>query len=357
MDDLFYNRIDDFVYGECSEEEFSEFEKHMESCKKCKEEYELAVSVKLAMSSMPKITPPADFSEMLNKRLDSEISKPVKIRPSVYRKYSAVAACVALVAVLGIDSAKLTDDAFYVPFDTLPVSSVPENYINHVPESSLQEDVVAVIPSTSAENVQIDPIQKASTNKLLPEKVAVPESDYNVQKNKTVIYSTENKSEDSVYIQNDIPKYMDPRENVVLASTVEKEYQIKAVKPEDVPVKQRDLQAEFALLENPKTGNIIATPATLASLEGVQIQEIKSNGTGAHEYGVGSGSIFISSEDQNTVNELLNKYQSQEDHSVYYFTGENFDSFTNELEDNGINYEKRLISQDGSNVAFKVVAS
>jgi len=412
---MFFDRIDDYVYGDCTDEEFKLFEEHMNSCMKCKEEYEFSLSIKKAMSSMPEITPPADFSKSLNERLDKELIKPV--RPSVYKRYSVAAACVALVAILGVDTVKLTKDTVvndsHLPFDKNDISSVPEKLT--VPEDEqlpLQNEPAIVF--TVPENVNTIPVSEASTTPKLPENKVVisnqdklpvkPEPEFNsVPKKNTEekknnhtysdnvhettplpIVETKKKSEPVivkkdevkqeeqnteipeipevttphktfVYEKNNIPEYMDPREHVVLASVVENEYATTGVNLEDLPVKERDLRAEFALLENPKTGNIIATPATVASLDGVQIQEVKSNRKGSDEYGVGSGSIFISAKDIEFVNKILIKYTTGEENSTYFLTGDNFKSFTDELEMNGISFEKRLISQEGKNIAFKVV--
>lgn len=408
---MFFDRIDDYVYGDCTDEEFKIFEEHMNTCMKCKEEYEFSLSIKKAMSSMPEITPPADFSKSLNERLDKELIKPV--RPSVYKRYSVAAACVALVAILGVDTVKLTKDTVvndsHLPFEKNDISSVPEKLA--VPEDEqlpLQNEPAIVF--TVPENVNTTPVSEASTTLKLPENRVViskpdklpakPESEFNLvsekkneEKKNNTYFGNENeiaplstsetkkksepvivKKEDVkqeeqkietsevttphktfVYEKNNIPEYMDPREHVVLASVVENEYATTGVNLEDLPVKERDLRAEFALLENPKTGNIIATPATVASLDGVQIQEIKSNRKGSDEYGVGSGSIFISAKDIELVNQILIKYTTGEDNSTYFLTGDNFKSFTDELEMNGISFEKRLISQEGKNIAFKVV--
>jgi len=149
---------------------------------------------------------------------------------------------------------------------------------------------------------------------------------------------------------------MDPREQVVLASTVEREYQTSGFRIEDLPTKERDLSKEFALLENNK-GAIITTPANLASLEGVEIKEIKDNRKSVQEYGIGSGSIFISAKDKDAVNEIISKYIADEEGNYYFFTGENYKTFINEIQNSGIEYKQTLVSENGTNVAFRLIIS
>ena len=191
MNDMFFDRIDDYVYGDCTDEEFKIFEEHMNTCMKCKEEYEFSLSIKKAMSSMPEITPPADFSKSLNERLDKELIKPV--RPSVYKRYSVAAACVALVAILGVDTVQLTKDTVvndsHLPFEKNDISSVPEKLA--VPEDEqlpLQNEPAIVF--TVPENVNTTPVSEASTTLKLPENRVViskpdklpakPESEFNL---------------------------------------------------------------------------------------------------------------------------------------------------------------------------------
>ena len=156
--------------------------------------------------------------------------------------------------------------------------------------------------------------------------------------------------------ENGIPSYMDPREQVVLASTVEREYQTSGFKIEDLPKKERDLSKEFALITNEK-GAIIANSANLASMEGVEIKEIKDNRKTVQEYGLGSGSIFISAKDKDAVNEIISKYIANEDGNYYFFTGENYKIFIDEIKNNGIEYKQTLVSENGANVAFRLVVS
>ena len=330
MEDMFFYNIDKYVYEECSESEMKLFMEHIKSCEKCKAEYELACQVKNAMHGMNNITPPADFSKLINERLDREISKP-KARTFIkagYRKYSAVAACLVLAAVLGAEK---------VDFTKAPVidsSTVKEESLQ--PEIIAEETPEAVSGAASTINTPTAEPAKAKPAAYAPKSTNAPAATPVVTKAPV------------------IPEHLNPENQTVLASSVEKTYEISGVSLEQVPVKKRNLEEEFALLETTKTGVIVANPATMSSLDGMEVQIKKSNSA---DYGVGSGSLFIAAKDKEIVDKLITKYISIEDNSCYFFTGDNFDSFIQELKEYGVDYKEILVSEKGNNVAIKVVVA
>lgn len=387
MNDKYFDMIDDYVSGECSAEEKKSFEEHICECKKCREEYELAMSIKTALSSMPKIEPPVDFLDKLNSRLDEELQRDKERKRHFsyipMRRYSAVAACFVLVAVLGVDMVRLTDsrtDYTAVPSVTqTPEANSEAENAAEISSTELPTEVPAVqedkIPQTAAavNTAKRAAVPKVSKPTAVPTdntpKQEVAQVQQTAVQTEKPIASVQNNaapaenvqvSDNSGDMPKGVPSYMDPRKQVVLASSVEKDFEVSGVSLEDIPVKKRDLQAEFALLEsnsNSKTGSIIATPATLASLDSIGVAELEDSRSKTDKYEDGRGSLFISSKDKEAVAALIEKYASNESDQYYYFTGDNFKSFTDELKENGISYQKRLISQDGSNVAFQVVFS
>lgn len=380
MNDKFFDMIDDYINGDCSNEDALLFEKHLDSCSKCKEEYELALSVNKTLSSFPTISPPDDFLQKLNDKLDFELEKEEKKKKYFTKipihKYSAVAACVVLVASLGVDVVKISDssvtDNTIVPTETsLPQeSNIPSKNTDVTDDIELSTTEPTTSPEVSRRPTttptKAQPTQKAKKSDIYvtpspaeqhtPTSTTAPKAPVSKVQPTTLPQPTP--TEHPTVANSEIPSYMDPKKQVVLASAVENEYKTSGISTEDLPVKKRDLQAEFALLEsNSKSGSIIANPATLASLDSIGVVELEDSRHGADKYGDGRGSLFISSKDKETVSALIEKYASNESNHYYYLTGDNFKSFTEELSENGISYKKRLISQDGSNVAFQVVFS
>ena len=338
MEDMFFYNIDKYVYEECSESEMKLFKEHLESCEKCRAEFELACQVKNAMHEMNNITPPADFSKLVNERLDKEVSTP-KVRGFMkpgYRKYSAVAACLVLAAVMGAERFDFTKAP------VIDSSIVSEEGLQPVTEPDSTEVVSAPVQENAEESIASTP--NAPSVKPAKARPAAP-AKQNAAGQVAAPVATK---------MPEIPSHLNPENQTVLASSVEKTYEISGVSLEDVPVKKRNLEEEFALLENTKTGVIVANPATMSSLDGVEVQIKKTN---TADYGVGSGSIFIAAKDKEIVDELITKYISVEDNNCYFFTGENFDSFIDELKENGIDYKEKLVSEKGSDVAIKVVVA
>ena len=346
MEDMFFHNIDKYVYDECTKEEMNLFLEHIESCAQCKEEYELSCSLRDAMRSMPDTPPPADFSKLVNDRLDKELAAPKKISflSAGYRKYSAVAACLILAVALGVENSQMTEQA---PLESTTVSTTPG--LQFMPDTTEAQAEIPqpedAAPQASAAQASARP---ASTKKPAPALPAATEKP--VQQSAEItepVYSAENNS----WI---LPEHLDPSKTTVLASSVEKKYQISGIDPEDMPVPERDLAKEFALLEKTKSGVIIANTANISSLDGIQIETTDEPDDTAG-YGVGSGSIHVSSKDKVVVDELLIKYISMESGGCCFFTGEDFDSFIHELDSRGVPYKENLMTERGNNVAIKVI--
>lgn len=348
MEDLFFHNIDRYVYDECTEEEMNLFKQHMETCEKCREEYELSCSVKNAMGSMNNITPPADFSKLINERLDREIAAPAKPRLFVagYRRYSAVAACLVLAAVLGTQGMDLEEPVIETStLTSQSLQAVPDSETEPAPPAQPKEAEEAV-----ATKAPVSPQKATKSNASTKKNAPVASPAVTVS---TPAPATE-AEDDDVYSR--IPAHLNPKNQVVLASSVEKTYEISGIKPEDIPKKERDLAAEFALLETTNSGAIVANAATISSMEGVEFR-ITSNNSESRDYGIGSGSLFISADDKALINELLIKYISVTDKDCYFFTSDNFDMFIQEMNNRGISYKESLVSKNGNNVAVKLIVS
>lgn len=109
--DKFADMLDN--YACLSDEELRELEAHSEECESCASELDFMRSILATAKELPPIEPPSDFLDSLNSRLDAELAKenPVqrfmrRSRPYV-SKYGAIAACVALVAVVGTNAGVL----------------------------------------------------------------------------------------------------------------------------------------------------------------------------------------------------------------------------------------------------------
>lgn len=355
MEDLFFHNIDRYVYEECTEEEMNLFKQHMENCARCKEEYELSISVKNAMSTMNTITPPADFSKLVNERLDREIAVPAKPRllKAGNRRYSAVAACLVLAACLGIHTNDMSEPV-------VETTTLTNQSLQAVPEQKPEPTPTAapVVVTQSEPVVPKAPVSKPEpTKSTASTKISAPVATPAVTVSTPVpAEPIQPEPEEEVDVYSKIPPHLNPRNQVVLASSVEKTYEISGIEPKDIPKKKRDLTAEFALLETTNSGAIVANAATISSMEGVEFR-ITQNSAGPKDYGIGSGSLFISTDDKELVTQLITKYISVTDKDCYFFTSDNFNLFIQEMENHGISYKESLVSKSGGNVAVKLIVS
>lgn len=101
----FNNNLDSFEM--LSEETKKAMYEHTTTCERCKQEMDFMRSVLKTVRTMPKIEPPDDFMERLNKRIDEEERRadaiPARISRNLrrnWRVYASAAACFALIAVL-----------------------------------------------------------------------------------------------------------------------------------------------------------------------------------------------------------------------------------------------------------------
>ena len=101
-------------YENLTNEEKSLMSEHAAQCETCRRELEFMRSIIDAVQTLPEMKVPDDFLENLNKRIDAEV-KPVN-RTGIaghikynWQKYSAFAACLVLVAVIGANYNTLLD--------------------------------------------------------------------------------------------------------------------------------------------------------------------------------------------------------------------------------------------------------
>lgn len=89
-------------YDSLTNEEMTRMDIHADTCAHCKREIEFMRSIMQATKTLPEISVPADFLAKLNERIDAEEKKGfIYHLQHNWQKYSAVAACMLLAAVIG----------------------------------------------------------------------------------------------------------------------------------------------------------------------------------------------------------------------------------------------------------------
>lgn len=142
---------------------------HASECERCAKELDFMMSVIETVKSLPKIEAPADFMERLNVRLDEEERKK-KLASRImhnmsrnWKQYTALAACLALVAVLTANGRlltdRLTDTGDGVIVNDTPVTDGAEPTI---PPSVIAEVTEPTISDNSA-GTETEHVQKTQT--------------------------------------------------------------------------------------------------------------------------------------------------------------------------------------------------
>lgn len=91
-------------YESLSEDEKTLLDIHADTCKGCKHELDLMLSIMQATKTLPEIQVPEDFLANLNARIDAENSRKttfVQYLKNNRQRYSALAACMLLAAIVG----------------------------------------------------------------------------------------------------------------------------------------------------------------------------------------------------------------------------------------------------------------
>ncbi len=158
----------------------AELIEHTKNCENCRKEYELFMSMLNATKSIPPLKVDDSFLDNLNSRIDKEVvNAPVRINVWEHMKlnahrYSVAAACVALLAVIGVNNADLLNNMMnpYQDQDIVPiVSTTPEPKQDDTPAGLIITSTVA--PTQSATPLEPTPTPAAVPNTTAPVSVQV----------------------------------------------------------------------------------------------------------------------------------------------------------------------------------------
>ena len=103
-------------YETLTAEEKIKLSEHAEQCDACSESLADYIAMTEVLNSLPKLNAPEDFLSKLNERIDKEVPSQTGIWHNIKQhsyRYGAIAACIALVAVIGINNINSTYDTIY----------------------------------------------------------------------------------------------------------------------------------------------------------------------------------------------------------------------------------------------------
>ena len=103
-------------YASLSDSEIAEMNVHASRCEECKAELDFMLSIIETTRSLPRITPPVDFIDRVNERINAEERKSNRASGRILRnlrtyrrQYAAAAACFALAAFVAVNGRMFMD--------------------------------------------------------------------------------------------------------------------------------------------------------------------------------------------------------------------------------------------------------
>ncbi len=177
--DAFLSMLDN--YDDLTDAQKQQMRSHAQECESCKRELLFLESVINTTKTLPKIEVGSDFLENLNMRIDSEEAETANRFSHLkknWHRYSAIAACVLLVAVVGANSDRLIDkmgnDASGVIRETA-ATPLPKNEVSATPAAAVQkpDDKATPAPGVKEENTKV----KTTPQKEAPQKEAPKKED------------------------------------------------------------------------------------------------------------------------------------------------------------------------------------
>lgn len=364
---------------------------HAAECKSCREDMDFMLSIIGVTKTLPEIKAPEDFLDKLNIRIDREEIKEKKLRrlwrltKTDWKRYSAVAACLLLAAVVGVNGNVL-------------VSRMNGNSSGVITEERVTSDDnngnnERVYELTSEQESTDEPVSDAlqmPVSSLPPEETLQPEAPL-----KTAPAESKSVSDNRSAASTASPALKAP------AVTKRPAAEQQSAKPE--PNTNSDFASGFELTEEtpvPEENAATPEPYTLAreryripiesvpygdavsidenddgkTVDGYSLAENKAEiALGMYtpidkdgnptDYPIetkavsdvpAGSTILVSSEDEGKVRSLMDRYITG-NYGIYYMTTEDkLNMLFEEMDKAGINYEK-FISSSTEKVSFKLV--
>ena len=347
-------------YESLSTMQKAELKEHALSCDECRTEYELFMSMLDATRTLPQIKVDDSFLKSLNARIDKEVVA-APVHKSVWEhlklnahRYSAVAACIALVAVIGVNSAdfikKLTNP-YQEYIEPVSVVDSPVEEPEEDPEDIASTTEPTETPEQSAKPT-VSPTATATPKATAPPKVtATPKATTSPRvtaratttprvvatpRPTTAPRTTQNATSTSTPATTQPPVVFDqPPANSPMPSQNPE----VTVAPTPTSEPYTVEQSQYVL------------PASAQPVEGRSIE-----GQG---YSIGDTSNYlkVSRADSEKVQHIVARYSQDAQGGVYLMTEEGMEIILQILAQEGIEFDNSITVATDGNVAFKLIIS
>ncbi len=341
-------------YTHLSAEEHAALAEHAETCDECAKELEGYRAMLEAVSSLPKLKAPDDFLAKLNERIDKEETKVVKntsvwlyLRQYGYR-YSAIASCLALIAIIGTNANVLNQQIRGTNSDLPGGISLEDAYTpREMPFVSMPSGTAAPtgspapsgMPMTSAAPTARTPAARSATQKPLA--TAIPS--HAQKKATTPTLSPKITAKPAEHTQA-------PEENQTEAPAAE-----NTAAPEitAAPASQTPTTSET---DAPIAVNNLLDPNAYTLPEN---SDSKSVNVGSSDYSRSadaSNSIEVSSANAERAKEIINEYSIGNNGDYYSVSTDKMEEFLQAMSNAGIEFDENCV-MDSDTVTFKLIIS
>ena len=376
-------------YENLSETERLQMTVHAGECEKCREDLDFLLAVINTAKCLPDIKAPEDFIDKLNARIDLEdiqMRREARSKRSFafgWKKYGSVAACMLLAAVIGVNGKslvsrmsgqntgdgviteeKIVSDGSSAPSAQTPAAINTPAASQAPAESSAPKADIAAIPSLTAPVYTPastpKPANTASGASNTSSSAGVSKSVLTVTPSVTRTPSKPTAAPTAAPAENtaaseDVIKGFSIAEETPSPDTAAEPYTLakgtyvtpdKNTRATEQKVNTDDLTAgeatsELALgLYTPidKDGNPTEYAVVAEPIQGAPV----------------SSSILVSSEDEEKVRSLMNKYVTGNYDAYYMTTEDKLNNVFEEMDREGINYEN-YIDNSGGRISFRLV--
>ncbi len=401
----FLRNIEAYLEGQLTPREQQQMAAHAEQCEACRRELEFSKAIAQTVRNLPPISVPEDFMSRLNEQIDQQ---PVIVLDNRYkrfqkkwaggwRKYSAVAACAAFAVMVRVDAWNLAQQMTTAPQDlvgreqvcvtTIGISRAAEDgeveLSQQTPAPSAavlpqfvqgQKNIGVSVKPSAAPSATVKPAaspaaQSSSaqagkttvTQKSTATVTPAPKANASKPGVKTTPRPVTGKPENTAVPATEPPLPSDAPEQQATPQPENNGFKLTpdtvlggsdeavSVTPQKIDGEGNDLvdgYTEVPGIANGLYANVDVPEKPIAA----KPREVDPPGTTTM-----GNSISVSEQDRARVLELIENYKEDTYGSYYFLTEEKLNEFLEELDQEGIHYNRRIVNNEGGNIAFRFV--
>lgn len=324
----------------------AELKEHCAQCEECAKEYDFFMSMLNAAKTMPPIKADDSFLTNLNARIDKEIvNAPVHknvwehVKLNAHR-YSAAAACAALIAVVGVNNADFIEKITN-PLTDADIAPV----VSETPEDNSDALTGLIITSTLDPKQSEQPAPTAAAT-ASPVESAAPTAKPVV----TVKPSTQTtpRVTNAPAQVNRISATQKPTQAPVATQVPAPVETPTAIKAEEIPavasVSETNEPYMMQQGEYELPGRTAAAPKNSDVASGYSLDNTPNY-------------LKVAQADMERVRNLISQYSEDNNGDIYLMKAENIAHILAILSNEGIEFDDALVSTADGNVAFKLIIS